>query len=146
MQRLMDHYGYTQEELARKLGKAQSTIANKIRLLKLSDKLLANALEHNLCERQIRALIRLPEEQREKAEEYIYKYGLNVSETEKYIDKLLAKKKKVDKPKWTFTAKRLYINNINRTLETMKKSGIDFISEKHEENGYLEYIIRIPHD
>lgn len=146
MQRLMDHYGYTQEELARKLGKAQSTIANKIRLLKLSDKLLGKALEHGLCERQIRALIRLPEEQREKAEEHIYKYGLNVSETEKYIDKLLAKKKKVDKPKWTFTAKRLYINNINRTLEIMKKSGIDFISEKHEENGYLEYIIRIPHD
>ena len=142
MQRLMDHYGYTQEKLARKLGKAQSTIANKIRLLKLSDKLLGKALEHGLCERQIRALIRLPEEQREK---HIYKYGLNVSETEKYIDKLLAKKK-VDKPKWTFTAKRLYINNINRTLETMKKSGIDFISEKHEENGYLEYIIRIPHD
>ena len=58
----------------------------------------------------------------------------------------MAIKKKADKPKWTFTAKRLYINNINRTLETMKKSGIDFISEKHEENGYLEYIIRIPHD
>ena len=159
MQRLMNHYGYTQEELARKLGKAQSTIANKIRfchwkhfyvmnkirLLKLSDKLLANALEHDLCERQIRALIRLPEEQREKAEKHIYKYGLNVSETEKYIDKLLVKKK-ADKPKWTFTAKRLYINNINRTLETMKKSGIEFISEKHEKNGYLEYIIRIPHD
>lgn len=138
MQRLMNHYGYTQEELARKLGKAQSTIANKIRLLKLSDKLLAKALEYDLCERQIRALIRLPEEQREKAEEHIYRYGLNVSETEKYIDKLLVKKK-ADKPKWTFTAKRLYINNINRTLETMKKSGIEFISEKHEENGYLEY-------
>ena len=70
---------------------------------------------------------------------------INVSETEKYIDKLLVKKKP-NKPKWTFTAKRLYINNINRTLETMKKSGIEFISEKHEENGYLEYIIRIPHD
>lgn len=146
MQRLMNHYGYTQEELARKLGKAQSTIANKIRLLKLSDKLLAKALEHGLCERQLRALIRLPEEQREKAEEHIYRYGMNVSETEKYIDKLLVKKRKADKPKWTFTAKRLYINNINRTLETMKKSGIEFISEKHEENGYLEYIIRIPHD
>ena len=71
MQRLMDHYGYTQEELARKLGKAQSTIANKIRLLKLSDKLLANALEHDLCERQIRALIRLPEEQRKGGGAYI---------------------------------------------------------------------------
>ena len=82
-----------------------------------------------MCERQIRALIRLPEEQREKAEKHIYKYGLNVSETEKYIDKLLVKKK-ADKPKWTFTAKRLYINNINRTLETMKKSGIEFHNEE----------------
>ena len=107
MQRLMNHYGYTQEELARKLGKAQSTIANKIRLLKLSDKLLAKALEYDLCERQIRALIRLPEKQREKAEEHIYKYGLNVSETEKYIDKLLVKKKP-DKPKWTFYLTSVY--------------------------------------
>lgn len=146
MQKLMDHYGYTQEELACKLGKAQSTIANKLRLLKLSDNVQKKALEYGFCERQIRTLLRLPAEKRETVAEHIYKYQLNVSGTEKYVEKLLTKTEQTDRVKWTFKAKRLYINNINRTLDTMKKSGIEFSSEKHEENGYLEYIIRIPHD
>ncbi len=146
LQKLINHYGYTQEVLACKLGKAQSTIANKLRLLKLSENVLRKALEYEFCERQIRALLRVPNEKREAVAEHIHKYQLNVSGTEKYIDKLLIKSEKTNKVKWTFKAKRLYINNINRTLDTMKKSGIEFSSEKHEENGYLEYIIRIPHD
>lgn len=146
LKKLMKHYGYTQEELARKLGKAQSTIANKLRILNLSENVLKLAIQYNLCERQIRALLRLPEEKREGAVEHINKYKLNVGGTEKYIDKLLTKTSQTNKVKWTFKEKRLYINNINRTLDTMKKSGIEFSSEKREENGYLEYIIRIPHD
>lgn len=146
LQKLMKHYGYTQEELARKLGKAQSTIANKLRILKLSDKVLKLAIQYDLCERQLRALLRLSEEKREAAVEHIQKYKLNVSSTEKYIDRLISSDNKPEKFRWTFKEKRLYINNINRTLDTMKRSGIEFSSEKKEENGYLEYIIRIPHD
>lgn len=82
MQKLMKHYGYTQEELARKLGKAQSTIANKLRILKLSDKVLKLAIQYDLCERQIRALLRLSEDKREAAVEHIHKYMLNVGSTE----------------------------------------------------------------
>ena len=146
LQKLMNHYGYTQEELACRLGKAQSTIANKLRLLKLSESVLRKALKYNLCERQIRALLRVPADKREAVVEHINKYQLNVGGTEKYIDKLLTKTSQTNKVKWTFKEKRLYINNINRTLDTMKKSGIEFSSEKREENGYLVYIIRIPHD
>ena len=146
LQKLMKHYGYTQEELARKLGKAQSTIANKLRILKISDKVLKLAIQYDLCERQIRALLRLSEEKRETAVEHIHKYKLNVSSTDKYIDRLLSAENKPEKFRWTFKEKRLYINNINKTLDTMKRSGIEFSSEKREENGYLEYIIRIPHD
>lgn len=146
LQKLMKHYGYTQEELARKLGKAQSTIANKLRILKLSDEVLKLAIQYDLCERQIRALLRLSEDKREAAVEHIHKYMLNVSSTEKYIDRLISNENKPEKFRWTFKEKRLYINNINRTLDTMKRSGIEFSSEKKEENGYLEYIIRIPHD
>ena len=144
LQKLMKHYGYTQEELARKLGKAQSTIANKLRILKLSDKVLKLAIQYDLCERQIRALLRLSEDKREAAVEHIHKYMLNVGSTEKYIDRLISNENKPEKFRWTFKEKRLYINNINRTLDTMKRSGIEFSSEKKEENGYLEYIIRIP--
>ena len=146
LKKLMKHYEYTQEELARKLGKAQSTIANKLRILNLSENVLKLAIQYNLCERQIRALLRLPEEKREVAVEHINKYKLNVSSTEKYIDRLISAENKPVKFRWTFKEKRLYINNINRTLDTMKRSGIEFSSEKREENGYLEYIIRIPHD
>lgn len=146
MKKLMKHYGYTQEELARKLGKAQSTIANKLRILNLSENVLKLAIQYNLCERQIRALLRLPVEKREGAIEHINKYKMNVNSTEKYIDRLISAENKPEKFRWTFKEKRLYINNINRTLDTMKRSGIEFSSEKREENGYLEYIIRIPHD
>lgn len=146
MQRLMNHYGYTQEELARKLGKAQSTIANKLRILKLSEDVLRKAIEYGFCERQIRALLRLADDKRKNAVDHIHKYQLNVDRTEKYIEKVLREENKPPKFKWSFKEKRLYINNINKTLETMKRSGIEFSSEKKEENGYLEYIIRIPHD
>lgn len=146
MQRLINHYGYTQEELARKLGKAQSTIANKLRILKLSEDVLRKAIEYEFCERQIRALLRLADDKRKNAVEHIHKYQLNVDRTEKYIEKVLREENKPPKFKWSFKEKRLYINNINKTLETMKRSGIEFTSEKKEENGYLEYIIRIPHD
>lgn len=146
IEKLISYYGYTQEQLAKKLGKAQSTIANKLRILKLTDNLKKKVIEYELCERQIRSLLKLPEEKREKAAEHIHKYNLNVVSTEKYIETLISGTKKPIKKVWTFKNKRLYINNINRTLDTMKKSGIEFVSEKREENGYLEYIIRIPHD
>lgn len=146
LKKLIKHYGYTQEELARKLGKAQSTIANKLRILNLSENVIKLAIQYSLCERQIRSLLRLPEEKRECAVEHIHKYQLNVCNTEKYIEKVIREENKPPKFKWTFKDKRLYINNINKTLATMKRSGIEFSSEKKEENGYLEYIIRIPHD
>lgn len=146
LQKLINHYGYTQEELAGKLGKAQSTIANKLRILKLSEDVLKKTIEYGFCERQIRALLRLAEDKRKSAVEHIHKYQLNVDSTEKYIEKVKRDENKPPKFKWTFKEKRLYINNINKTLETMKRSGIEFSSEKREENGVLEYIIRIPHD
>lgn len=146
LKRLMNYYEYTQEELAKKLGKAQSTIANKLRILKLSDTILKKAIQYNFCERQIRALLKLPEGKREAAVEHMHKYQLNVGQTEKYIERLASEENKPKKFRWTFTEKKLYINNINKTLDTMKRSGIEFSSEKREVNGVLEYIIRIPHD
>lgn len=144
--KLIDYYGITQEVIAKKLGKAQSTIANKLRILKLSDNIKDKVIEYNFNERQVRALLKLSEEKREAAVEYIHSHELNVAQTEEYIEHIIQPVMKKKKREWMFKAKRLYINNINRTLDTMRKSGVEFDAKKKIENGYLEYIIRIPQD
>lgn len=146
MRRLIATRGFTQEQLAERLGKSQSTIANKLRLLKLSENIRNLISVYGLNERQARAVLKLPDDSREKAVEEIHRLGLNVSQTEKYIDTLLNPAHKRKKPVWTFTEKKLYINSINKTLDTMKKSGVPFESEKNVVDGILTFIIRIPQD
>ncbi len=145
IKRLIDHFGLTQEELAGRLSMAQSTVANKLRILKLPEKIRLLIASYGFSERQARALLKLPEDLLETAVETIRKRQYNVSDTERYIETLLTPKK-ASKPAVFFKEKRLYINSINKTLDIMKKSGIEFTSRKREENGYLEYLIRIPHD
>ncbi|MCH5325214.1 MAG: ParB/RepB/Spo0J family partition protein [Eubacterium sp.] len=146
--RLIEYYGFTQEEVAKKLGKAQSTVANKLRLLRLSPEIKNAVISYGLRERQVRALLKLPEEQRADAAEKIHKMNFNASQTDAYIEELLHPKpqKQQLRRRWLFKEKLLYINNINRTIETMRQSGVEFDSTKRIENGYIEYIIRIPQD
>jgi len=92
---LICEHGLTQEELADKLGKSQSTIANKIRILKLSPKVRQILAAHNLTERHARALLRLPEEkQRLRAAKLIAERGFNVAKTEVVADSWEYDKKK----------------------------------------------------
>lgn len=146
IRKLITYKNITQEQLAQKLGKSQSTIANKLRLLKLSQSIRNLISGYGLNERQARAILKLPEDKRESAVEEIHRLGLNVSQTDKYIEVLLNPERRKKKPTWTFTEKRLYINSINKTLDTMKKSGVPFESEKSIDDGILTYIIRIPQD
>ncbi len=145
--RLIEYYGLTQEEVARKLGKAQSTVANKLRLLKLPTEVKKAITEYGFKERQARALLKLPDGERMAAAEKISKLGLNAAQTDVYIEHLLHPKPPAKQRRcWLFKEKLLYINNINRTIETMRKSGVEFDSTRRIENGYIEYVIRIPQD
>ena len=82
---LISEHGITQEELAFRLGKNQSTIANKIRILKLSPEVRRLLSENNLSERHARALLRLPDDSmRDEVLTEIIVKGLNVADTEKY--------------------------------------------------------------
>lgn len=146
MRKLLLHNGITQEELASRLGKSQSTIANKLRLLKLPQNVRDLINGYGLTERQARAILKLPEERIESAVEEIHRLGLNVNQTDRYIEGILHPAEKKVKVRWTFKEKLLYINSINKTLDTMKRSGVPFESEKTVEDGYLKYIIRIPQD
>ncbi len=145
IRQLIEYYGMTQEKAAKSLGKAQCTIANKLRLLTLTNAEITLVRQYGFTERQARAILRLPKDGRIFAIEHIHKYGLNSAQTDKYIDTELKGGKKKSQI-FLYKEKRLYINTINHTLKVMKKSGISFESSQRYDNGYLEYIIRIPQD
>ncbi len=149
---LINDHNLTQEKLAVMLGKSQSTIANKLRLLKLSDNIKAKLIEHNLTERHARALLRLPdEEMQNKALDIIIKKKCNVKETEKIVQDMINKitmeeDKKEEKKKMMRFYKdiRIFVNTIKQAITIMKSSGVD--AEYTELNGddYIEFKIRIP--
>lgn len=145
---ILNEHGLTQEELADKLGKGQSTIANKIRILKLSPEVLKILRENNLTERHARALLKLPEEkQRLRILKIITDRGLNVSKTEELVERLLKKPdiREVQlKNVRVFKDLRIFTNTISRAVEIMKRSGINAKAEKHENESYIEYSILIP--
>lgn len=145
---LMRLYGLSQEECARRLGKSQSAVANKLRLLKLPDDVLLSLTEHGLTERHGRALLRLetPAEQRE-ALAYILSRDLNVAATDAYIERLLeAKTAPESEQQKTFILKdvRVFLNTISHSLDLMKQGGIDAGMHRQETDEALILTINIP--
>lgn len=145
---LITEHGLTQEELADKLGKGQSTVANKIRILKLSPEIRKILTENNLTERHARALLRLSEEkQRLRVLKLIVQRGLNVAKTEELVEKLLrGPKRPVDKPAniRLFKDIRIFTNTIKQAVDMMQRSGIAAKAKKNETNDMIEYTIVIP--
>lgn len=145
---LIFQHGLTQEQLATKLSKNQSTIANKLRLLKLSPMIKKIISDNNLTERHARALLRLLDEQLQlKALTEIVEKGLNVQESENLIERIIDKNlNSTNKRKniRIFKDVRIFINTIKQAVDLMKKAGIDAKSQKNECDEYIEYIIKIP--
>ena len=143
---LIDYYGFTQEETAARLGTAQSTIANKLRLLKLTDDEKALVVKYKLGERQARALLRLESDKRPDAIHYIGSNQLNTAQTDAYIDDLL--KEKPSKPavhrRWNFRTVNLYINTFNKTIDAMKEAGINCDASRSRTDDFIEYVVKIP--
>ena len=151
IKRLIEHYGLTQEDAASRLGIAQSTVANKLRLLKLRGEDKAMVLKYGLNERQARALLRLPEELRESAIQEIYLKQLNSSQTDRYIELLLERREEEARPKPKIISRTdpmntigLYINSFNRMVEAMKSAGIRCEAEKRKTVDCVEYTVKIP--
>lgn len=152
--RLIDQYGLTQEEAARKVGKTQSAVANKLRLLRLSQNNMELIRSANLTERHARCLLRLDsEEDRINATKYIIEHDLNVSRSEQYIDDLLKEKEiENDSPvqqerKVVRLIKdvRFFLNTLNRAVGVMVDSGIGATVEQQESDDGLTLTINIPH-
>ncbi len=148
IEKLISYYGMTQEDAAIKLGKAQSTVANKLRLLRLNLSEREFILHNQLTERHARAILRLANvSDRREILEKIVKNHLNVERTEQIIDEKIGKtreKENFRKRNVLFRDVRLFINTIQHALETMQSAGIPASSQKMQFDDYIEYRIRIP--
>ncbi len=143
---LVSDYRMSQDELCKKLGKAQSTLSNKLRLLKLSDEMRYKISRAGLSERHARALLSLEDEvQRARALSIIIDRHLTVNESETLIEQMLRKneapKRQILKG---FKDIRIFINTLNNAVDTIRRAGIDADSVKTETDEYVEYIVRIP--
>ena len=144
MARLLTEQNLTQEQAAAMLGKTQSTIANKLRLLKLEPELRCRIRKAGLTERHARALLRLPEEQREGVLLRIISEGLTVAATDRLVDRLLEPPPTTPKKKAIVKDVRLFLNTVDRALSLMKNSGIPAKAAMQERESCYEYRILIP--
>ncbi len=148
LEKLITYYGMTQEDAAVQLGRAQSTVANKLRLLRLTEKERNYILENQLTERHARALLKLasPEERMDVLQK-ITKLGLNVEKTELFIEEKINHTREQEnfrKRSVLFRDVRLFTNTIQKAVETMQAAGISAESQKMQFSDYIEYRIRIP--
>ncbi len=152
IQTLINDFRLTQSEVAVQLGMANSTVSNKLRLLKLSSEMQTRILAANLTERHARALLRLPTELREDALDKIIVNGLNLTQTEELVECILnptePEKEEVCEPKKPLRKAaigdiKLFSNSLSKLLCTMQNAGITANSRKRETENYVEYKVRI---
>ncbi|MBQ7936476.1 MAG: ParB/RepB/Spo0J family partition protein [Clostridia bacterium] len=145
--RLMDEFSLSQAEIARSMNRDPSTIANKLRLLKLPIAAQFLIQKHHLTERHARAFLRVEsQELLMDLLETVIEQQLTVQETESLIAAALTPKQKKKQPRRVGSVKdiRLCINTLNHTVATLKQAGIKPQTQIHEEERFVEYIIRIP--
>ncbi len=146
--RLMRLYGLSQEQAAARVGKSQSAVANKLRLLRHSPAVLQMLRENHLSERHARALLRLPgEQQRLDALAEIVRRGMNVAQTEQYIERLLEQKQPAPRkamPGFRLRDVRLFLNTIDHNLSLIRDAGIDAELGREEDDNEIVLTIRIP--
>ena len=146
LSRLIQTYHLSQEEAAKKLGKSQSAIANKLRLLKLPPEVLALLREKGFTERHARALLRLETaEQQAAAARAVVEGGLTVAKTEEYVEQLLHPAPPARrKPTIVLKDVRLFLNTVSRGLSLMKQAGVKANCLRQETADTIQLTITIP--
>ena len=158
IQRLIRQFGLSQEEAARRIGKSQSALANKLRLLRHPPEIVATVREHGLTERHARALLRLEDpEDRKVVMETIIERHLNVAQTDEYIDAYLTTTAPVREPQpeiggardkihtlYVFKDIRLFLNTVNHALDLVRRAGIPADCDKAEVGDEIILTIKVP--
>ena len=144
--RLVRSYGLSQEEVARRIGKSQPAVANKLRLLRLPEEALAALREAGCTERHARALLKLeePERQLSAAREAAAR-RLTVAQTEALVERLLAQAApKKRRPTLIVKDVRLFLNTISHSLDVMRSAGVDAQCRREDTEDSILLTIRIP--
>ena len=149
-QKLLLEFHLTQEEVAQRVGKSQPTIANKLRLLKLSSTVRDNLDLEVITERHARALVRLPSAELQVfVLKQIYEKELNVRETDEFVTEQLAlqgdvlKKNKEKHIVRIFTDIRLYLNTLRSAVATIKEAGLEVKMQEKDHDNHVEVLIKI---
>ncbi|MCL6547421.1 MAG: nucleoid occlusion protein [Alicyclobacillus sp.] len=148
-QQLLELHGLTQESLAQRLGKGQSTIANKLRLLHLPQEVQEALLKREITERHARALLALPSEDLQlKLLRECKERGWNVKQMEEHVQSALAKlqEKPKAKPRKRGLSRdvRIALNTIRQSVDMIERSGLSVLLEEKDANDYYEFVIRVP--
>ena len=143
---IMKTTGISQSQLALKLGKSQSSIANKIRLLQLDEEVQQAVTARRITERHARALLALPKEKQEQAMETIVKKGLTVAQSEKMIRKEASTKSKRQKKVFKGLSRNIKIglNTIDQAVAMIEKSGIQIHREMTEDEDEVVVTLHFP--
>ena len=140
IQRLLADFRMSQEQAARMLGKSQSAIANKLRILRHSEAVLVQIRQSGLTERHARALLKLrSDEEKLCAIAEIARQGMSVARAEKYIEALLTERKD---PKKANVGS--FLNSLTQSLQKIQLSGIPAVSERRETDSQIVLTITIP--
>ncbi|MCG7335108.1 nucleoid occlusion protein [Sporosarcina sp. ACRSM] len=151
-EKLLELHGLTQEALAQRLGKGQSTVANKLRLLKLPETIKDAILRKEISERHARALIPIKDDElQQKLHQEIIEEQLNVKQLEARIEQLLnpeeevvKEKKRAPKRKSVSKDVRIALNTIRQSLVLVTKSGIDVKTEEEDAEDFYTITVKIP--
>lgn len=146
--KLMADGRLTQQQVAKMLCKTQPAIANKLRLLRISPMLRDLLVQNGLTERHARALLMVEDpQQQEEILHHVIKMGLNVAQTESYIQRCL-KVAPQEKPARLVVVKdvRLLFNSISKAVNAIKEGGFEVETMQTEDDRYVNYVVRIPKD
>ncbi len=145
---LIRRYSLSQQQAAEKLGRSQSAVANKLRLLHLEETVVDALHRYGLTERHARALLRLGDgETRLQAVEYIGKQALNVAQSEAYIDRLLQTHQTEPphrRPTYIIKDVRLFLNSVERGIRLMRGAGVGAQVARKDTDSEICLTVRIP--
>lgn len=146
LRRLIDGFSLSQEEAARRVGKSPSAVANKLRLLRLPERVLSALRDGGCTERHARALLRLEDPAvLDRAVKEVLARRLTVAQTEALVERLAAPPpEKRRRPLLLIKDVRLFLNTISRSLDVMRSAGVDAQCNREDTDDQILLTIQIP--